>query len=432
MSTTIKRVILALAVIMVAGILAYSTGFFQRFSSSFKEETSSGVYHNASVMQPEEASGARFSSTRNDLRNTSQEAPPAKASHGASEKPHSIAPELAAGEFEGDDKGRAVEGQVPSVIIPDLVEPPIYEGKHTSVEKDGKVVRLTVGEQGDDALNGSTILGTTSLSDGATIPSSQDTVIPLSLIHNVARDAVNGYWPKGTHVLATSHGITTSSFAFLNARYGATLLGKMRGYTETGTARQGLLEYILMPSMVDGLYKLYAERFIRLMNQEAEKRLYARQGATASLENSEIAEMFGLYARSLRSSAGCMKAFVSSAEIRQITEKFIVAEFEASEANMRYQEEAITAENSGAVVSRQVEQLYRVKVAERESARQNLAASFRRFTDTRNMDTSDLVFLAKWLNRRSIAHDDGLLALASTLESLAARMEREQQRYINK
>ena len=71
-----------------------------------------------------------------------------------------------------------------------------------------------------------------------------------------------------------------------------------------------------------------------------------------------------------------------------------------------------------------------MRVAERESARQNLAAAFRRFTDTRNMDTSDLVFLAKWLNRRSMAHDDGLLALAITLENLAARMEREQQRYI--
>ena len=77
-------------------------------------------------------------------------------------------------------------------------------------------------------------------------------------------------------------------------------------------------------------------------------------------------------------------------------------------------------------MSRQADKDYRLKVVEHEVARQNVIASFRRFTDTRNMDTSDLVFLAKWLNRRSTTHQQGLIALATALEKLALRMEQEQ------
>ena len=331
---------------------------------------------------------------------------------------------------EGTQNTPVAENETPSTLIPPLVIPPSQEGAGGSTGKDGKVVRVTVGESLKGEQNTSTILGTTSISDGTLIPSSQDTVIPLTIIQKIAHDLVNGYWPHGTHVLATSKGVTTTSFAFLNTRYGTRLSGKFSTYAETGLARQGLLDYILMPSMVDGLYKLYAERFIRLVNQEAGKRVYTRHEATVNLSSQEVGEMYGLYAGSLRTNAGCIRGFVDSGEIRQAAEEFILAEQEASEAHMNYQEHFLDAENAGVSVSHKVEQQYRLKVAERESARQNLASAFRRFTDTRNMDTSDLVFLAKWLNRRSKNHNDGLLALATTLENLAARMEREQQRYI--
>lgn len=434
MSAKIKGLLLSLVILAIAGGGIYSSGVFTKKTVN-KPATSSST--SGATLPEAKHPGFRVSTSDTSVApQKTQDFMPA-ASKTTPQQGGGL-PSLGL-DRESDDFNKATDGakdssmaesETPSTLIPPLVDPPSQQGADGSTEKDGKVVRMTVDDPLKSKQKNSTILGTTSISDGTPIPSSQDTVIPFTLIQKIAHDLVYGYWPNGTHVLATSKGVATTNFAFLNTRYGTSLSGKYSAYAEAGLARQGLLDYILMPSMVDGLYKLYAERFIRLVNQEAGERVYTRHEATVKLSPQEVGEMYGLYAGSLRTSAGCVRGFVNSGEIRQAAEKFVLAEQEAAEAHMNYQEHSLEAANAGAIVSRKVEQDYRLKVAERESARQNLASAFRRFTDTRNMDTSDLVFLAKWLNRRPKNHDDGLLALATTLENLAARMEREQQRYI--
>lgn len=329
-----------------------------------------------------------------------------------------------------DTHPQHAETTEPSTLVPPLVSPPELQGTVANSKTDGKVIRLTVEDSDNAELPPQSILGTQTIADGIAISSSQDTVIPFSLVQDIARDVVNGYWPQGTHVLAVSSGAITTNFALLNTRYGMAMNGKYATSGGSGNGRQRILDYVLMPSMVEGLYRLYAERFIRLVNHEAKARLYMRQGAAQHLENAELGEMYGLYARSLRNHAGCVRAFMSSPEIRYNTEKFILAEHEANSAYMEYQEQSLDG-GAGSPELHKSEHQYRMKVAQRESARQSLSASFRRFTDTRNMDTNDLVFLAKWLNRRSVAHSEGVLTLTTVLEALATRMEREQQSFIS-
>ena len=314
----------------------------------------------------------------------------------------------------------------PSIDVPPLVEPPAVQGLDVTSTQKGQKVRLTVNEVPVDSSPSVGILGTTSSSGGRVIPSSEDVVIPFIVVQDIARDMVNGYWPKGFHMLASTSGVVTTGFSFVNTRYGSRLVAQFGAPHASVEARGSLIAYLLAPSMVDGLYTLYSERFIRLVNRHAQERVYMRNGSTHTLTNAEIAEMYGLYAQVARNNSGCIKAYSQSQEIQYITGKFLRAEEKLTKAYMEYQERVVASENQGIPLSRQADKDYRLKVVEHEVARQNVIASFRRFTDTRNMDTSDLVFLAKWLNRRSTTHQQGLIALATALEKLALRMEQEQ------
>lgn len=309
-----------------------------------------------------------------------------------------------------------------STSVPPLLESPAGENNILKLTKEGNAtrgkVKINQGSSGDGSAQ--TILGITGMADGASMPSSQDSFIPFSMMEDVAQTLVSGYWPQGTHILAMSSGIITTSFSSLNARYGAQLVSGTGDLKEIAHLRQKKLDYILMPSMLEGLYALYGERLIRLINDEAQTKSRIRHKA-------DIAEMYALYARLLNSTAGCIRCYVTQEKTRSLTEKFIASEQAAQTANIAYQEHAALAENDGRAVPRDIERQYRLKVAERERDRERLAASFRRFTDTRNMDTSDLVFVAKWLHRRSLTHSSGLDTLATVLERFSSRMERERQ-----
>lgn len=258
---------------------------------------------------------------------------------------------------------------------------------------------------------------------------SQDSIITFDFVRDLARLLVNEYWPAGTHPDASKEGISTAGLLTLNNRYGIEMFGLLpTEKNQGGSARARILGYSLMPSMVDGLYKLYAERFISLVNAEAQEKIMLRGQESYRLTSSDIAEMYNIYAGLNRSAAGAIRSYFGSKSLPILVEDYVVLKDRADQAGREY---AKLRMDGGEARLQAMQKKYEGLVRERERSKGMIANAMRRKGYTRSFDDNSLVYVATWLHRRDLGYAPGLNSLSDAFDKLGRRMYEEAEKYKN-
>ena len=285
----------------------------------------------------------------------------------------------------------------------------VLYGRGKPITPDGQVVRgdIPAGQESASA----------SLS-----PSGQDSIVSAALVRDLAAFLAANYWPAGTHPMAQNRGISTVGVQWLNHRYG----GQLHGFTLTrdnpSAARERVLQYAFMPSMLRALHRLYGERFFAALRAEAAAQ--RRGPAESPLTRPQIAEMFGIYAGMAEGLAGAVRAYADTPQIRSLVVAHAKAAAEAAEAYAAFAESR--ERSSDAAVSR-ASQIYQDALKRREQAKTALAAAMR---GGEGIDAESLVYTAHWLYRRGENIEATLHTLAEILDASALHLATMQQEYL--
>ena len=258
----------------------------------------------------------------------------------------------------------------------------------------------------------------------AVLPVGQDSVVPFAFVADMAQLLVQGYWPEGTHPRAVSGSISTVTVKGLNTRYGVSLQGLNTDSGRRNYARTRILEYVLRPSMVEGLYGLYAERFILAMRDEAGRERFLEGGQRVTLSIMHKISLFTLYADMLKGVSAGIRSYLASPDIASSINEYIVLEQKTQDAARRYAE-AKNRQLSGAHIPHSTEKQYHAMVAKREQAKMKVASAMRASHSKWELDADSLVYLATWLHRRPPSMHEGMQSLANCFDKLSLRMREE-------
>jgi hypothetical protein len=252
--------------------------------------------------------------------------------------------------------------------------------------------------------------------------SGRDSVVDIPFIEDLAAFLAASYWPTGTHPQARSRGITTASLKWINLKYGGQLQGFRVNRDSVPEERARVLGYLYMPSMIQGLYTLYHERFFSILERDA---LAQKRGPEKTpFTNSHMADMFSLYAGMARGLSGSISAYAGTPDIRDRIRFYAAASDAATAAYMRFSEVP-----PGASGRDHAARLYQEAVIKREQQRENVAAALRRSADSGNLDSDSLVYAALWLYRRGEARPDTLNALNAMFDACARQFSALERQY---
>lgn len=286
----------------------------------------------------------------------------------------------------------------------DNAPPVVLYGKGRPVTPEGGVVRGDIPRGQNRA--------------GARIPpGGQDSVIGALFVRSLAKFLVESYWPAGSHPMARERGISTAGVKWLNHRYGAQLHGFAADPDNPVAARQRVLRYAFMPSMLRALYELYGERFYETLHAEAGA--LKRGPENLPLTSAQKAELFALYADMAGNLAKTVRAYVNAPRIRPLVASFAEAEQEASAAFADYIE---NLENADVAIRPEKSRAYQIALKRREKAEEALVAALRQEGGGQGFDADSLVYIAQWLYRRGEDSAAALSVLAGILEDCAMRL----------
>lgn len=243
----------------------------------------------------------------------------------------------------------------------------------------------------------------------------EDKLVRLTFVDSLARYLAESYWPRGMHPHAQAHGISTMSLKWANAHYGLGLEGFSTPH-DGPQGRAGVLNYVLMPSMINALSRTYMPAFLDALKEHGQAQIRGGQGEERPLTGKELAEMYGIYALKASSLASTIRAYLKDESIALLTAAYLEAEKAAHEASGDF--------FGHDQPSPAVEKAYQTAVVKREQAKSTLASAIRRNADTRGLDEDSLVFVACWLQRRPPAAHPALTSLAAVLTDAAGHLER--------
>jgi hypothetical protein len=253
--------------------------------------------------------------------------------------------------------------------------------------------------------------------------SGRDSVVDIPFIEDLAAFLAANYWPAGTHPQARSRGITTASLKWINLKYGGQLQGFSVNRGSVPEERVRVLNYIYMPSMIQGLYSLYHKRFFATLEKDA---LAQKRGTEQTpFTNTQMADMFSLYEGMARGLSGSVRAYVATPDIRARISAYVAASDAATAAYMRFSE----IPPGSSVTRDHAARLYQDAVVRREQQRENVAAAMRRSGDSGNLDSDSLVYAAMWLYRRGEVRPDTLNALSAMFTSCAGQFSALERQY---
>ena len=288
----------------------------------------------------------------------------------------------------------------------------VLYGKGRPVTPDGHVVRgdIPAGQE---------------LASARLSPSGQDSIVSAAMVRDMAAFLAANYWPVGTHPMAQSRGISTVGVQWLNHRYGGQLHGFAVARDNPVAARERVLQYVFMPSMLRALHRLYSERFFAALRTEAAAQ---RRGPEESpLTMAQTAEMFGIYSGMAESLAGAVRAYADTPQIRSLVAAYARASTETAGAYAAFAESR--ERGDGSAVSK-TSQAYQDTLKQREQAKAALAAAMRRGGAGQGIDAESLVYAAQWLYRRGAHTEATLNALAEILDASALHLATLQQEYL--
>ena len=227
-------------------------------------------------------------------------------------------------------------------------------------------------------------------------------------------------WLAGRYRTGAAGGTLLMNVQALNNLCGVTLAADAKG------GRQGLLRYAFHPGMIQGLYKLYIDRFMIDLDNAAKKRGFDE--AEIRDFHRAIAGKATLVSNSLEGVMAVQNLGDQLERIDAQAQKVIDlnAQLAAAVADLdALRNQKATASQLSATQMR-VDGLaarYRRSVGEHEEAQRALAAAIRRNAGA-CLDEDSLLFMAAWVERR-IGNDSGarqtLIACNDILRDLARR-----------
>ena len=248
-------------------------------------------------------------------------------------------------------------------------------------------------------------------------PKGEDSVVGLAVIQDLAKFLADNYWPAGTHPRARRRGISTATAKWANAKFGVRLPGFSVNQARIAQERTRVLNYVFMPSMIRGLYDLYAERFLNALEQEA---LSQRRGpGERPLSGAERAEMFMLYGTMAKGLAGTVRAYADTPGARALTKACLDTEQRAEEVHQSFLEAMRTNAPGRALLAKQ----YQIAVLQREQQRELLVSALRRNGTPQGLDSDTVMYTALWLYRRGDGAKGATKALAEVLDRCAGSLE---------
>ncbi len=259
----------------------------------------------------------------------------------------------------------------------------------------------------------------------------EDPVVRLAFVDDLAAFLAANYWPKGTHPSARRAGISTVSVKWANLRYGGELQGMRRGDDPVG-ARAAVLRYVLTPSMLEGLYSLYSDRFTAMLSAAADARRVGPEGKERPLTGAEKKEMFQIYAGQARGLAAALSAYAADPSIGGRVEALNAAETAVFEANRAYMESAATYEEAQ-IEKRPGQDKFRARMDQdagtyqrsiqaREKNREALVRAMQQSGAAKNVGEDTLVYVASWAHRRGVGNPEILRAAARVLQQAGTRL----------
>ncbi|MDL2316273.1 hypothetical protein LJC59_04255 [Desulfovibrio sp. OttesenSCG-928-A18] len=347
--------------------------------------------------------------------------------------PHSPGPETPIPDFDPVPSPDGSSGAAaPSVPAPSESSVILYGKGEMVASANGAMVRGEIPEdQTPISLSGS-YRGNPDFTGSTEALKGQDSLVSVVLVDDFAKFLADNYWPQGTHPMAKKGGITTAGVKWANLRFGGQLHGFTVNAMNLPEERQRVLEYVFMPSMLQGLYDLYIDRFMYSLERHALAQIRGQDDG--GFTNAQMAEMYELYSGMARGLAATVRTYMHTPDIREFVVSYAEASDQAAAAYVLYAENLHSEDPSPEAKERQAATAkdYQAAVAHREKRRAALAEAMRARGDTKGIDTDTLVYTALWLYRRGEGQDGTINALAAILGSCSDRLEKGKQRYKGK
>ena len=337
-------------------------------------------------------------------------------------------------------------GQV-GIAPPDLAGVFGFNGQNASVEGSGNATfpadfsneglentnDATIPELPMDSANGiegievKTESGQSARVGGVAPALHEDVVVSRRFINDLANSLVNAYYPASVNVNSQVtpglSGYSTLNLRSLNVNYGA----ETQGFFKKG--RLETLQYIMAPSMLEALYRLYIDDFMEAMQAAANNNEKDLNGKMRVLSKPEQREMYAFYAKQASGLAAVFEATAASPAIAQKLDAYYAAAVEALQKNNAFMEATQAKQeniNSAQVNSayNQAAKAYQNSVQKREQARATLLTALQRYPGVRSLDDANVIYAAAWINRRladGSAENASISTAARIFDKLASR-----------
>ena len=243
----------------------------------------------------------------------------------------------------------------------------------------------------------------------------EDTRVRFGFVDDLATYLVESYVPgaRGGSLAVSPQG--------LNNRYGVNLTG-LDGGAQGG--RQGVLQYVFHPAMLNGLYHLYVDRFLEAVAQESQ---LPHKGRT--LTPTQARQMYMVFAGRLVTTAAALEAVLKVPDLRQrldalqqyaATIREIGGQMTETVYNLDEQRRQGASEAELAAAQLAVDSLgtrYRTAVDEQAAARRKLVADIRTH-GAQGLDEDTVLFMAHWVDRRLRQNPDAGSAVRTGIDIL--------------
>ncbi len=255
----------------------------------------------------------------------------------------------------------------------------------------------------------------------------EDSVVRMGFVEDLAQVLVENYWPAHTRPgRDNSRGIITTDIVALNRRYGANLTGlhakQAQGTENQALSRARVYTYVMSPSMIEALEKLYADNFMRLVRNAAHNQARSgRDGVRRALTQAEYVEMYSLYASDFKKTASALHNYAGTPNAYSMTGVWQDSESKTQRANLAYIE--AQSDNPESSKTAALGRAYQAAVAEREKARGSVVAMMS-YNEARQLDAETLLYIASWAKRRGPAASASIEACASLLDRMAERFKK--------
>ncbi len=256
-----------------------------------------------------------------------------------------------------------------------------------------------------------------------------DTVVRSGFIDSLAAWMVKNYIPPSKSTMSGSINVTLQS---LNMRYGVGMTGLSWKGEDPQAARSAILRYVFTPSMLDALYRLYVDRFMKALSEELSVR---RHNNVLTLQQKQ--EFYCLYATQFRGISSTLQGIATIPNFVQKIDDIKLAAKRVVDTNTKYINLVSCTDKCKELGNKvELQQLtkkvtaaskaYQQAIITRERMIKALILSIKQHTTTRVLDDSNILFLANWVYRRvksDPGNIDAVLQASTVFLDLAKRFE---------